>query len=429
MRSQAQLKHASADAANQGDLSSSSSTDGSDASTIDFWASEADDKGGLQSEVAQGKRTKLDAPANASQPAGALNARSAGPSYSAVLRQSARVDNNSEVSQGERTGQDLKPNVAKQNVLQLETAAFEKGRRAHLTEQQARWERIRSQPQPLQLRRTPPTAMTSTSGDFPYAGRPGCSRCGCSTPPSLAHTPDVFNSDSGPPTQDSYRNVYLCADCVQLKPAWIEMFCVVRHHHSIWSDTPLGQRLADARLQLDNCIASTADVPDVHLQALRQQVQILQLQVAGCELRSRINVKQQIFLNAAVKQRRTELQHSQYANTVPDSWDKAQDAIAVAAIHLSEVDKMMAEHPGSAVRPEVLTSLDQQQKLEFDGLFADLNCSEDELEQLGEASSEDVHQKVQVRQCSPAQLQKLLKFKEQGCSPAQLCILMMQEWF
>ena len=76
------------------------------------------------------------------------------------------------MSQGERTGQDLKPDVAKQNVLQLETAAFEKGRRAHLTEQQARWERIRSQPQPLQLRRTPPTAMTSTSGDFPYAGGP-----------------------------------------------------------------------------------------------------------------------------------------------------------------------------------------------------------------------------------------------------------------
>ena len=116
MRKQAQLQRASADATNQGDLSSSSSTDGSDASTIDFWASEADDKGGLQSEVEQGKRTKLDAPANAIQPAGALNARSAGPSYSAVLRQPARVDNNSEVSQGERTGQDLKPDIAKQNV-------------------------------------------------------------------------------------------------------------------------------------------------------------------------------------------------------------------------------------------------------------------------------------------------------------------------
>ena len=69
-------------------------------------------------------------------------------------------------------------------------------------------------------------------GDFPYRGRPGCSRCGDSVPTMLHRRPTLYLNLSGWPEEDSYKNVFVCTQCKSAKPAYDEMFSAVVYLHS-----------------------------------------------------------------------------------------------------------------------------------------------------------------------------------------------------
>jgi len=75
-------------------------------------------------------------------------------------------------------------------------------------------------------------------GDFPHRGKPGCSRCGDSTPTQLCNKPKVFSTLQGPPDDDSYRNVYVCNICMKKKAAYAEIFTERKFLHS---DVPINE--------------------------------------------------------------------------------------------------------------------------------------------------------------------------------------------
>ena len=75
-------------------------------------------------------------------------------------------------------------------------------------------------------------------GDFPHRGKPGCSRCGDSTPTQLCNKPKVFSTLQGPPDDDSYRNVYVCNGCMKAKAAYAEIFTKRQVLHS---DVPFAE--------------------------------------------------------------------------------------------------------------------------------------------------------------------------------------------
>ena len=95
-------------------------------------------------------------------------------------------------------------------------------------------------------------------GDFPCRGRPGCSCCGSSMPQILASKPPDYDSLTGPPIDDSYRNVYVGNCCLDARAEYRAIFKRVRIQHAavpVLKDVSLSDALAAARAKADVSLA------------------------------------------------------------------------------------------------------------------------------------------------------------------------------